>query len=301
MHAWEQIQLTINYIEEHVSEEIKMEQLAKLASLSPFYYQRLFKRLVKRPVNESIRLRRLANASEALLNKNERILDSALDHGFSSHEAFTRAFKDAFGMTPENFRTSPIRRNNFVKPQLSLNYTFIDENRPLIADGIVLEMTRRTLLSPHYFIGLTVEEPFDQIPGGGSTGADSLAKVWDDFHLQKLSIQQLKKNGDELGVMYAGTKDGHYRYFAGAEAVSDGQWENYSSWKLPEGEYVVCSFEAEDFEHLIMDAVYKAHQYVFETWLPNHKLVSKPFAAERYPSHSPETTSMEIGVMPVSE
>lgn len=59
MHAWEQIQITVDYIEEHTSEEIKIENLAKLASLSQFYYQRLLARLVKKPVMEYVKLRRL--------------------------------------------------------------------------------------------------------------------------------------------------------------------------------------------------------------------------------------------------
>ncbi|MNM86839.1 Right origin-binding protein [compost metagenome] len=301
MHAWEQIQITVDYIEEHLSEEIRIDELAKLASLSQFYYQRLFRRLVKRPVNDYIKLRRLAKASEVLQDKSTRILDIALEAGFSGHETFTRAFKEAFGITPEEYRANPVRLNQFVKPQLLLNYTLVDENVPLIADDIVLEMTRRKLSSPQYFIGLTTEEPIDQMPGGGATGVDTLGKLWDDFHENKSAIQNLKHDGDELGVAYSGTKDGYYRYFAGAEAESSDGITGYSSWELSEGEYIVCSFEAEDFEQLVMDALYKAQKYVFETWLPNHGLISMPFAVERYASHSPEATSMEIWVMPVSK
>jgi AraC family transcriptional regulator len=72
MHAWEQIQMTVDYIEEHLSEEIKIEDLAKLASLSQFYYQTLIGRLVKKPVNEYLRLRRLAKASYALQDKSKK-------------------------------------------------------------------------------------------------------------------------------------------------------------------------------------------------------------------------------------
>lgn len=298
MHAWEQIQKTVDYIEEHLAEEIAIDELARLASLSQFYYQRLFTRLVKKPVNEYIKLRRLAKASEALRNKGPRILDVALDTGFSSHETFTRAFKDAFGMTPEEYRARPLPLKNFIKPQLLLNYTLVDENVPLIADGILLEITRRTLASPQYFLGLTAEEPIEQMPNGGDTGVDGLGRLWDTFHESKPSLQELKQDGDELGVAFAGTKPGHYRYFAGGEAVSGEAVQGYSSWELPAGEYIVCSFEAEDFEHLVMDAIYKAQKYVFETWLPNHKLASKPFSAERYANHSPDTTAMEIWVMP---
>lgn len=72
MHAWEQIQKTIEFIEDHLSEEISIETLAKTALLSPFYYQRLFSRLVKKPVAEYIKLRRMARATEALLQKEQR-------------------------------------------------------------------------------------------------------------------------------------------------------------------------------------------------------------------------------------
>jgi AraC family transcriptional regulator len=47
MHAWETIEQSLNYIEEHLTEE-----LANIAGLSPFYFQRLFKRLVNKPVQE---------------------------------------------------------------------------------------------------------------------------------------------------------------------------------------------------------------------------------------------------------
>jgi AraC family transcriptional regulator len=289
--------MTVDYIEDHLSEEIKIDTLSQIASLSHFYYQRLFSRLVKKPVNEYIKLRRLARASEALLDRDRRILDIALDFGFSSHESLTRAFKNAFDITPEEYRANPVRLNNFIKPQLLLNYTLVDVNVPLISDGIVLEITRRSLQAPQYFLGLVTEEPIEEMPGGGGTGVDTLDKVWKDFHSLKPSIQGLKADGDELGVAYPGTREGCYRYFAGAEAVSN-EWVNeFAVWELPQGEYIVCTFEAEDFEHLVMDAVYKAHKYIFEMYLPNNGLISKPFAAERYESHEPSTTKMEIWVM----
>lgn len=143
MHAWEQIQLTIDYIEEHLSEELQIEALAKMAALSPFYYQRLFRRLIKKPVSEYIKQRRLARAAEALPLNDRRIMDVALDFGFSSHETFTRSFKSAFGLTPEEYRANPVGLNRFAKPQLLLNYTTVDENVPLVVDGIMIEIARR--------------------------------------------------------------------------------------------------------------------------------------------------------------
>ena len=108
---------------------------------------------------EYIKLRRLAKATEALLQKDTRILDIALDLGFSSHEHFTRAFKDTFGMTPEQYRSAPQALNRMTKPQLLLNYLLVDEGVPLLTDGIVLEINRHQLAAPEYFIGLEKKMP----------------------------------------------------------------------------------------------------------------------------------------------
>ena len=54
MHAWEAIQNTVDYIEAHIKEDISAERLSEIAGLSPFYFQRLFKRLVNRTVQEYV-------------------------------------------------------------------------------------------------------------------------------------------------------------------------------------------------------------------------------------------------------
>ena len=85
----------LDLIEEHLQEDISTEALAQSAGLSPFYFQRLFKRLTGRPVLEYVKMRRLAMAASALADREKRILDVAVEYGFSSHAAFTRAFKEA--------------------------------------------------------------------------------------------------------------------------------------------------------------------------------------------------------------
>ncbi|MEM1484508.1 AraC family transcriptional regulator [Oscillospiraceae bacterium PP1C4] len=295
MHAWEQIQLTLDYVEEHLDEQFEIENLAQIAALSPFYYQRLFSRLVKKPVMEYIKLRRMAKATEALLQKDKRILDIALELGFSSHEHFTRNFKDTFGMTPEEYRSVPKTLNHMTKPQLLLNYTLIDEGVPLITDGIVLEITRRQLTAPEYFIGIEKKMPVQFIEGlGTESGVDPLDTLWRTFHEQKTSIHDLTMNGNELGVAYPCSEEGYFNYFAGAKAKPTVAQDGYKVWELPQGDYIVCSFEAENFEALVMDALYKAQQYVYNTWLPNHKLQTDAFCVERYANHTPDTTGMEI-------
>ena len=125
-----------------------------------FLYQRLFRRLVEKagcgiyqaaPDGKS--------RTEALLSKDRRILDIAVELGFSSHEHFSRTFKSTFGMTPEESRSHPKTLNRMTKPELLLHYTLIDEGVPLITDGIVLEINRRQVKEPIRFIGMEKTMP----------------------------------------------------------------------------------------------------------------------------------------------
>ena len=115
MYAYENIEMSLNYIEQHLSEKIETEKLAEIACLSTFYYQRLFKRLVKRSVQEYIKLRRLAMVIAELNNSEERILDIALKYGFSDHANFTRAFKEVYHITPDEYRKNVPMLNTFDK------------------------------------------------------------------------------------------------------------------------------------------------------------------------------------------
>lgn len=295
MHAWEQIQETIEFIEEHLSEEISIECLAKTASLSPFYYQRLFSRLVKKPVAEYIKLRRMARATEALLQKEQRILDIALELGFSSHEHFTRTFKDTFGMTPAEYRSNPQVLNHMTKPELLLHYTLVDEGVPLITDGIVLEVNRCQLAQPIRFVGLEKKMPVHFVEGlGTESGVDPLDTLWRDLHKQKVSKLEISEDTEEIGVSYPCADKEYFVYFAGAKANSATIPDGFTSLELVQGDYIVCTFEAENFQTLVMNVLYKVEQYLYGTWLPNHKLQTEPFCAERYESHTLQTTSMEV-------
>lgn len=294
MNAWNAIQNSLNYIEDHLPEDITIEVLADAASLSPYYYQRLFGSLVKKPVNEYVKLRRLAKASEVLKSKDMRIIDVALAYGFSDHANFTRAFRDAFGITPEEYRKSPVILNQFIKPDLRLHYDMVDEGVPLVADGIVVEVTRRKLEEPRIFIGIEGEVPVTELSGGKTTGIATTGIIWEDFHRQKANIPILFQNGNEFGVLYMGNaREGCCNYMAGAEVDRNIQSEEYASFTLPCGEYIVCCFEAENFAELIGSAIFKATSFM-NNWMKRHSLNCGNFAAEMYYDTDPDASCMEL-------
>ena len=83
-------------------------------------------------------MRRLAKSLTMLRDKENRIIDIAMEYGFGSHVTFTRAFKETYGITPSQYRDKPIGLQNFDKPDLLLGYIVVDEGVPLISDGLVL-------------------------------------------------------------------------------------------------------------------------------------------------------------------
>lgn len=298
MHAWEAIQKSVDYIEEHLSGEIKIETLAEIASLSPFYFQRLFSRLVRKPVNEYIKLRRLAQSANVLHDRNTRIMDIAIDCGFSSHANFTRAFKETYSITPDEYRISQPDLNHFIKPELLLNHIMVDEDVPLITDRIVIEITRKRLTVPRIFIGIAEEVPISDL-AGGKTGVSTVGKLWNEFHSQKPNIQSLLPNGNEFGVLYMGNaKEGYCTYMAGAEAEPGTSEPEYVSFELPTAEYLVCGFEAETFDELVNSAVYKANIFM-DRWMKKHKLTTTDFAAEMYYTPTDEVAYLEHWMIPV--
>lgn len=113
MSEWyEIVQKIVDEIDEciksHKDEELTLSHLAGEMGYSEFHVSRKFKEISGMQFREYLRYRRLAFALKQIRDTDRGILDIALDYGFSTHEAFTRAFKDAYGITPSEYRQNPI-------------------------------------------------------------------------------------------------------------------------------------------------------------------------------------------------
>ncbi|WP_342513788.1 AraC family transcriptional regulator [Sporosarcina sp. FSL K6-1522] len=97
------LQQIIDYIEEHIKEEIKPEKLAKMIGYSPYHFYRIFDKHIGYTVMDYVSKRKLQYALFDL-GKGEKILQIALDYGFETHAGFTKAFKRCFGSPPSLYR-----------------------------------------------------------------------------------------------------------------------------------------------------------------------------------------------------
>ncbi|MFJ7840064.1 helix-turn-helix domain-containing protein [Lysinibacillus sphaericus] len=98
------IKKIILYVEENLHEPLTLKNIAAQSNFSMYHFHRIFQATVGMTVTEYIRLRRLANASSALLYTSKRILDIALYYQFESQESFTRAFKEIYKLPPGKYR-----------------------------------------------------------------------------------------------------------------------------------------------------------------------------------------------------
>ena len=130
MNWIENISEAISYIEANLTSKLEIEDIAKKAFISPFYFQKMFKLLCGFTVGEYIRNRRLASAGNDLLTSDNKVIDIALRYGYESTDSFTKAFSRFHGATPAAVRKNghpiksyaPLKLELFVKGGYIMDY-----------------------------------------------------------------------------------------------------------------------------------------------------------------------------------
>ncbi len=118
MFSWyDEIQKIKSWIDKNI-EDVSLAQLSNYFGYSPHYLSKKFHELEGIPLKEYILTSRIQHAAIHLVETNDRIIDIALSHGYSSQEAFTRAFLKVYGITPWSYRKLQKPSQNAVKSRL---------------------------------------------------------------------------------------------------------------------------------------------------------------------------------------
>ena len=125
------ISKAIQYIEEHITEELTADRISENINISSFYFQKGFAMLCGFTIVEYIRNRRLALAGNDLATGEEKIIDIAMKYGYDSPDSFTRAFTRFHGVTPTAARKEQVMLKSFapLKVKLSLEGGYIMDYR----------------------------------------------------------------------------------------------------------------------------------------------------------------------------
>ncbi len=100
------LSIIINYMKEHFSEDLSLEDLSKLFGYAPSYLSRMFQKYAGINFKTYLQNIRLEHAFQELLNSNHTISETAFNNGFPNSKAFSREFRKKYGMLPSEYRKS---------------------------------------------------------------------------------------------------------------------------------------------------------------------------------------------------
>lgn len=255
------IQNSIDYIEEHLQESITVEELAKIAGFSPYHYYRVFNAYVGLPIVEYTRRRRLAYAA-AELARGRRIIDIAVDYGFDTHNGFAKAFRKAYGCSPEKYR---IHASGRIPRKVDL-LQLMDYN---LKGAIIVEpqiMVRPACKIAGYELKTTCIDGknFKEIPAfWASMTPEHFTTLHNRLHVAHHS---------ELGICFPPDKEtGNFSYVIAMEVHDhEGVPQDMFRGELPEATYAVFAVpEAESTQSPeFSQAIQGTWKYIYDTWFP---------------------------------
>ena len=232
----------IEYMENHLTDDITLGDIAESVYISTFHFQRAFSMMAGISPTEYLRNRRLSQAGAELANGNERVIDVALKYGYDSPESFTKAFLRFHGVSPMQVRKgSPLKYMNRYKIRITIDGGSMMEYKIEKLEAMEL------LVHAKNFHAETSEE---EIPA-----------FWDEYY----SNEEYRKIPGYLGICAQKKTDSEeFRYGIGCKASDvDGIPEGFEIIHIPEYSWAVfrCVGPSSEAIRAMWDKIYNE-------WLP---------------------------------
>lgn len=274
----ERLNSVINYIEEHLEDEINYEQLAKIACCSTYHFQRMFSYMANVPLAEYIRRRRMTMAAVDLQNSNEKVIDIAFKYGYNSPTAFNRAFKNIHGITPSEAKTKGALIKAFplisfkitIKEDVEMNYK-IEKKDSFKIIGVAQPLYKE------------IEKNFKIVP-------QMWQKVATNGTVEKLVSMMNTELKGILGVSACNEED-EWRYYIGVASDKPID-EGFEEYIVPELTWAIFYGEG-SMPHSIQEL----EKRIVAEWLPTsgYEYANGP-DIELYLSPDPQNAKFEVWI-----
>lgn len=156
MYEWnEMVQLMVDWVDANISETQSLLRMSEQLGYSPYYCSRRFSQLTGMTLRDYIWTRKISRAALELRDTDERVLDIAVKYGFSSQEAFTRAFVKAFHITPAAFKKEPRPIPLAIRQEVFSPYHYLIKERDKMSNvHLQPAMIKVEFIPKHKFIGI---------------------------------------------------------------------------------------------------------------------------------------------------
>lgn len=248
MYYCENIQKSIDFIERHLKEEFDLNTAVKQSGYSVTHFYRIFQAFAGMSPKDYIRNRRLSEAAIELWSTNKRLIDLALEYGFNSQEAFTRAFDRLYHISPGRCRRTKNKIVLFEKVNVYHKTAVLKEN--YIEPRIILDRE-------FHIAGLKKSvRPGDKL----------IKHMWEEFGFRKQELKQSAINGCLLGICEYKpeiTDEDEFDYIACIEvkelnSIPDGM----ISKSIPGSKYAVFTHKGG------LSGLKSAYNAIYASWLP---------------------------------
>lgn len=252
------LQDILEYIDEHIADDISPDILAARAGFSTWHFCRVFQWGTGYSVMTYVRNRRLAFAASEL-SSNRRILDISLEYGFETHSGFSKAFRRYFGCSPGTYRLHA-SCDRPLPPSLPRVYQYLN-------GGIILE-PKFVQLNAVKLVGFAIKTT-----STAGENSKTIPAFWNDYmksgNMEKLHSESFIKKHDEYGVCFPeDPKSGEFEYVIGVERKDDVAIpEAYHVCEIPPATYAVFSTPPSDSVNFV-SSIQGTWNYIFNEWFP---------------------------------
>ena len=243
----EKLNQSMNYIEEHLTDEIDYEQLGRIACCSTYHYQRMFTYMAGITLAEYIRRRKMSLAAVDLQGSDMKIVDVAEKYGYHSPTAFNRAFQSVHGIAPSAVKSEgvpvksypPVSFKITVKGAEEMNYRIETKDSFRIV-GVSVPLHK------------DIEQNFAVIPS-------KWQEVSENGTLQKLAGMMNMPPMGVLGVSTCNDSEEWRYYIAVASSKESDGFEMYT---VPAATWAVFPGEG------INESIQELERRIVTEWLP---------------------------------
>lgn len=272
----ERLNQSMQYIEEHLTEEISYEELGRIACCSAYHFQRMFTYMAGMTLSEYIRKRKMSLAAVDLQEKDVKIIDVAAKYGYSSPTAFNRAFQGIHGIAPSAVREEGASLKSFpplsfhisVKGAAQLEYR-IETKKAFRIVGVSAPLFQE------------IEKNFTIVPG-------MWGKAAGDGTIQKLAGMMDAEPMGLLGVSACNDEE-DWKYFIAVSSTK--QDEAFEEYMVPASTWAIFSGTGTN------QSVQELEQRIVTEWLPTsgYEYANAP-DIEVYLNPDPQNAKYEVWI-----